>query len=80
MQKKSLTIYAIDIIIIYPTDMEACMNELLTLLANFKEVNTRLFAYLQINKINLPFFLDFDEIRDWCVEMRGYVKCLDEKT
>jgi len=56
------------------------MNELLTLLANFKEVNTRLFAYLQINKINLPFFLDFDEIRDWCVEMRGYVKCLDEKT
>ena len=53
------------------------MYELLKLLADYEKANRRLFVYLQTSKINLPIFLDFEDIRDWCIEMRGYVTCLE---
>jgi len=47
--------------------------ELLDLLKQLQILANRLKEDIRTDRINLPYYPDFDEIRDWCVEMRGYL-------
>lgn len=51
-------------------------NKLTKLISDYQNANWQLYVYLETNKIDLPVFVDFEDIKDWCIEMRGYVQCM----